>query len=167
MKQCISQDNTLNFWTINTQHCVINMVFGSHTQDTRPLFFSSWKKYLQKQPLTALEQQLVEVMLDHPEYHPYLEESTRVAVFLSGLGGIEHDNLFLHMGLHLALRDQVTLNRPAGIAGIYHTLLEQYSGSHHVEHLMMEALAACLWESNRTQRMPDDIAYLQACKELI
>ncbi len=143
------------------------MVFGSSPQDTRPLFFSSWKKYLQKHPLTPLEQQLVAVMLDHPEYHAYLEQSASAVAFSSGLGGIEHDNPFLHMGLHLALRDQVTLNRPTGIASIYNTLLEQHPSSHHVEHIMIEALAACLWESNRSQRIPDDVAYLNACKELI
>lgn len=143
------------------------MVFGSSPQDTRPLFFLSWKKYQQKQPLTALEQQLVAVMLDHPEYHAYFDGSASAVAFASGLGGIEHDNPFLHMGLHLALRDQVSLDRPAGIASIYHTLLLQQPGAHQVEHLMMEVLAACLWESNRSQRIPDDTAYLNACKELI
>lgn len=145
----------------------MNMVFGSSTQDTRALFFSSWEKFHQKHPLTALEQQLVAVVFDHPEYHAYLEQSASAVAFANGLGGIEHDNPFLHMGLHLALRDQVTLDRPKGIASVYHALLEQHPTPHHVEHLMMEALAACLWESNRLQRMPDDVAYLNACKELI
>ena len=143
------------------------MVFGSSTQDTRPLFFSCWKKYKQKHPLSALERQLVAVMRDHPEYHAFLEQSSSVVVFAKGLGGIEHDHPFLHMGLHLALREQVILNRPTGIASIYHTLIEQHPDPHHAEHLMMEALAACLWESNRSQRIPDDAAYLNACKELI
>ena len=143
------------------------MVFGSSPQDTRPLFFSSWKKYLQKHPLTQLEQQLVAVMLDHAEYHAYLEQSASAVALSRGIGGIEHDNPFLHMGLHLALRDQVNLNRPTGIVSIYNALLGQHPSPHHVEHLMMEALAACLWESNRSQRTPDDVAYLNACKELI
>ena len=143
------------------------MIYGSRTQDTRPLFFLSWKKFQQKQPLTALEQQLAAVILDHPEYHAYLEHSASAAGFANGLGGIEHGNPFLHMGLHLALRDQVALDRPTGIANIYHALLKQHPTAHHVEHLMMEALAVCLWEANRTQRAPDDVAYLNACKELI
>lgn len=142
------------------------MVFGNTPQDTRAMFFSSWRKYQQKQSLTALEQQLVRVMLDHPEYLPLYEQASQTS-FSEGEGGIEHDNPFLHLGLHLTIRDQVTLDRPMGIAAVYNQLRQQHTNTHSVEHLMMEPLAYCLWESRRNNCPPDDIRYLQACKELI
>ena len=136
------------------------MVFGQSTQDTRPLFFSSWQKYKKNLPLTALEQQIVNAILDHPDYQPLFEQSMH--------GGEQRpENPFLHLGLHLAIRDQVALNKPSGIAAIYNTLYRQHNDHHHVEHLMIEPLAACLWASQREKRLPDDTAYLMACKELI
>lgn len=143
------------------------MFYGNGPQDTRSLFFSSWNKYIQKQPLTPLEQQLVALIIDHPEYHHFFEQTGSALAFAPGLGGIEHDNPFLHLGLHLTVRDQIQLNRPTGIATVYQTLLTQHPLPHHVEHLMMEPLAACLWEANQAQRPPNDAAYLNACQELI
>jgi hypothetical protein len=142
------------------------MVFGNTPKDTRSMFFSSWKKHQQKQTLTALEQQLVRVMLDHPEYTPLYEQSSQTT-FPPGEGGIEHDNPFLHLGLHLTIRDQIKLNRPVGILTVFNRLQLQHPNTHYVEHLMMEPLAHCLWESQRNHCPPDDIRYLQACKELI
>ena len=136
------------------------MVFGSTTQDTRPLFFSSWQKYKKNQPLTQLEQQIVDVIIDHPDYQPLFEQSVNALEQ-------QRENPFLHLGLHLAIRDQIALNKPIGIAAIYQTLYQQHQNAHHVEHLMMEPLAACLWASQREKRLPDDITYLKACKELI
>ncbi len=155
------------------------MFFGNSTHDTRPFFFMSWQKYKQNQLLTPLETQLVKVMLEHPEYHSLFDLQMNKAVVeqqplpLPTVGGqvsmqeIEQENPFLHLGLHLAIRDQVDLDRPNGIAAIYQSLLSKYTDAHHVEHVLMEPLAKCLWEANRLQQMPDDVAYLLACKELI
>ena len=136
------------------------MVFGSTTQDTRPLFFSSWQKYKKNQILTPLEQQIVNVIIDHPDYHPFFEQSATAPEQ-------RRQNPFLHLGLHLAVRDQIALNKPTGVAAIYNTLYQQHHDAHRVEHLMMEPLEACLWASQRRQCLPDDAAYLDACEELI
>lgn len=135
------------------------MVFGNNPQDTRPLFFSSWRKYKKNQPLTPLEQQIVNVILDHPDYQSFFEQSPTAPEQ-------RRDNPFLHLGLHLAVRDQIALDKPAGIADIYNTLYTQYQNTHRVEHLMMEPLEACLWKAQRNQCLPDDAAYMDACEEL-
>lgn len=72
-------------------------------------------------------------------------------------------NPFLHMGLHLAIRDQVSTDRPSGIAGIYQQLLNKYADNLAVEHLLMESLAECLWQAQRNQSMIDETSYLNAC----
>lgn len=142
------------------------MFYGDTVQDTRKLFFESWKKYRQNKPLLALEQQLVDVIMMHPEYQPMLEvETTKpTQAYFPELG---QSNPFLHMGLHLAIRDQVATNRPEGIASIYQRLVKKYSDLATVEHLIMERLGECLWLAQRNQCMPDEIAYLSACQQIL
>lgn len=142
------------------------MFYGDNVQDTRALFFSSWQKYRMKQPLTPLEQQLVDVMVLHPEYHALLEakESSIDKNFFPELG---ETNPFLHMGFHLAIRDQIRTDRPEGIASVYQQLVKKYSDALVVEHMLMEPLAECLWQAQRNQILPDEAAFLHACRRLI
>lgn len=142
------------------------MFYGDHVQDTRKLFFSSWHKYRQKQLLLPLEQQIVDVILMHPEYHALLEavEPSYEQAYFPELG---QTNPFLHMGFHLAIRDQIATDRPAGIANIYQQLLKKYADTMTVEHLLMDHLAECLWKAQRNHCLPDEEAYLQACRQLM
>ncbi|MFA5960513.1 MAG: DUF1841 family protein [Tatlockia sp.] len=142
------------------------MFYGDTVQDTRKVFFTSWLKYRQKLPLEPLEEQLVHVILDHPEYHAMLEIDPSQAdrTFFPELG---QTNPFLHMGLHLALREQIATNRPVGIAALYQNLVTQYADSLHVEHLMIDHLAECLWQAQHAQTMPNETAYLAALTGLL
>ena len=138
------------------------MLFGQTPHETRALFFISWKKYKHHQPLEALERQLVDVICMHPEYHVLLEQDSNDWME-NGIPSVNGTNPFLHMGLHLAIREQVALNRPYGITEIYQTLLQKHQDPCNVEHLLMEPLAACLWHSQQHQIPPDEITYLQEC----
>lgn len=139
------------------------MFYNETVQDTRQLFFKSWEKYSLKTPLTPLEAQLVDVIKIHPEYHNILKAQNVSATFFAEQG---QSNPFLHMGLHLSIRDQIATDRPKGIALVYSRLLKKHSDVHVVEHLMMEPLAECLWNAQRNQAAPDEIAYLRACRSL-
>ena len=141
------------------------MFYGDTVNDTRRLFFSSWHTYRQNQPLTPLEQQKEEVILVHPEYHALLDtnpESSDQAYFPE----LGQTNPFLHMGLHLAIRDQVSTNRPVGIVDEYNRLLKKYNDPLIVEHMLMDPLVECLWQAQRQQSLPDDAAYLHALTNL-
>ena len=142
------------------------MFYGDSVQDTRALFFSSWQKYRLKQPLMPLEQQLVDVMVSHPEYHALLEakESAIDKNYFPELG---QTNPFLHMGFHLAIRDQIRTDRPKGIATVYQQLVRKYTDVLVVEHMLMEPLAECLWQAQRNHSLPNETAFLQACRQLI
>ena len=138
------------------------MFYGDSVQDTRQLFFSSWQKHRQKQALLPLEQQILDVMLDHPEYHDLFDAGNpeEASAYFAALG---QTNPFLHMGLHLTLRDQVSTNRPVGITHVYTQLIKKQASPLHVEHLLMEPLAEALWQAQRHQTLPDEKAYLEAC----
>jgi hypothetical protein len=133
--------------------------------DTRQMFFSSWEKYTQNKPLLPLEQEIVQVILDHPEYHTVLDHQKQYQqqVYFPELG---ETNPFLHMGLHLAIREQVATNRPQGINKLYKKLIQKYKDSLTVEHLMMEQLAECLWLSQKNNAQPDELSYLTQLENL-
>lgn len=141
------------------------MFYGSTANDTRKIFFLSWEKYQQKSPLTTLEKQLVDVIIEHPEYHKLFDANKQCAepeqILVS-----DNDNPFLHLGLHLAIRDQIATNRPHGINEIYQRLIAKYNNWHVVEHLIMEPLAECIWQAQRSQTPPDEVWYLKTCEAL-
>ena len=142
------------------------MLFTQDRTRTRQLFRSAWQKFINEQTLEPLEKQIVDLLKDHPEYHPLLTQSDEL---------LDHDftaedgseNPFLHLSLHLALREQVGTDRPAGIASITRSLLLKHGDGHTVEHLMIERLGLFLWEAQRQSRAPDEQAYLQSLRELL
>ena len=142
------------------------MFYENQTNHTRPIFFDSWSKYNQKKPLSALEQQIVAVILDHPEYHVFFNQKPEHLdhQYFPELG---ETNPFLHLGLHLAIREQVATNRPAGIKDVFQKICEIKKTSIEAEHAMMECLAESLWQAQRDGIMPDETKYLQLCKLLI
>ena len=142
------------------------MFYGDSTQDTRQLFFSSWRKHRQSLLLSPLEQQIVDVITDHPEYHSLLEAviPQQDQAYFPELG---QTNPFLHMGLHLAIRDQIATDRPVGMAAINKKLLKKYASSITVEHMLIEPLAECLWQAQRNQGQVDEMGYLAACQRLL
>lgn len=136
-------------------------MFYRNVHDTRQMFYQTWHKHLLNQPLNALEQQLVQVIMEHPEYHPILTANPLEFTINEG-----ETNPFLHMGLHLALREQLATNRPAIIQSIYQQLLKQYNDVAQVEHRMMEPLVQWLWIAQQTA-LPDESHYIHALKELL
>lgn len=141
------------------------MFYGDKVQDTRQFFFQSWQKYLDKQELTSLEQQIVAVIIEHPEYHQIFA-SPLASLDKSYFPEMGESNPFFHLGLHLALRDQIHLDRPQGIKEIYQSLQVKYQDNTEVEHLMMECLAECLWLASQKQAFPDEAGYLLALEKL-
>jgi len=142
------------------------MFYGQTPAQTRQFFFISWAKYNKKEPLTPLEQQLTAVILEHPEYH-HLLNNPETNIEQNYSPELLKTNPFLHMGLHLAIREQVSTNRPPGIQGIFNRLAQQTRDTLSVEHEMMTCLAECLWHAQRHQSMPDETAYLKTCQQLL
>lgn len=138
---------------------------GQSREQMRRMYLEAWRKFSAQQPLEPLEAQLAAVIAEHPEYIARLEsgESALSAEF-SPEGGQE--NPFLHMGLHLAIREQVATNRPAGIAAIHQKLSKRLGGAHAAEHAMLEPLAETIWDAQRQGRVPDEQAYLERLKKL-
>ncbi len=142
------------------------MLFTQDRTRTRQMFRSTWQKHLRGESLEPLEKQIATLLEEHPEYHSLLLGSEDVVDhdFTAEDG---HENPFLHLSLHLALREQVGTDRPAGIASITRSLLLKHGDGHKVEHLMIERLGLFLWEAQRQSRAPDEQAYLASLRELL
>jgi hypothetical protein len=138
-------------------------MFGNDRDSMRRYYLQCWQKFQQKQPLDALEQQVASVIAEHPEYHALLEHHDKVLQRDYIPEGGE-TNPFLHMGLHLGIREQVATNRPAGIAELYRQLVIKY-GNNDAEHRMMDCLAESIWLAQRNQTAPDEAAYLECLKK--
>jgi hypothetical protein len=135
------------------------MFFDKTRDDLRRDWLTAWQRHAQQLPLTPLEAQLVDLIGAHPEYHAWLERGDEVLQQeFSPEGG--QINPFLHLSMHMALREQVSTDRPFGIRAI-HARLAARSDAHAAEHQMMEALGRALWEAQRANRMPDEHLYLE------
>ena len=66
------------------------------------------------------------------------------------------------MGLHIAVEEQITTNRPSGVIDIYQALRKRFHDSHMVKHQMMDCLAEALWQAQRDGCEPSEDGYL-AC----
>lgn len=140
------------------------MMFGNASRDElRRRYVNAWQRRREGLPLEPVDAQIADVIALHPEYHALLESEDALAQDFSVERGAV--NPFLHMGLHLGLREQLATNRPAGIAAV-HRQLAQRHGTHEAEHRMVDALAETLWEAQRAARAPDEQAYLERLRRL-
>jgi len=138
---------------------------GQSRDDLRRMYLEAWRKFSARQPLEPLEAQLAAVIAEHPEYIPFLESGdSALGADFTPEGG--QGNPFLHLGLHLAIREQVATDRPKGIAAIHRKLTARLGDAHAAEHAMLEPLAETIWEGQRSGILPDEQRYLERLKTL-
>ena len=127
------------------------------------MYVEAWQKLQAGQVMSPLEAQIAAVVGEHPEYQSVLLSNALESDFTPEGG---KSNPFLHMGLHLAIRDQVATDRPAGIAAIHRKLTQRSADPHRAEHRMIDCLAESLWESQRNNQPPDELKYLERLRRL-
>lgn len=131
----------------------------ANRDEIRRAYTDAWAKAQRGEALSTAERRIAEVIAEHPEYQAVVEsgEAALEAEFAPEAG---HTNPYLHMGLHIAIREQVAIDRPPGVRGIFERIAARL-GTHKAEHAMSECLAETLWEAQRENRAPDDALYLR------
>jgi hypothetical protein len=139
------------------------MIFGEDRNELRKMYSDAWKKRCDKTPMTPLEVQIADVVDIHPEYQDDVAGAELDKDYTPDGG---QTNPFLHMGLHLGIREQVATNRPPGIQNVYSTLTSRCGDAHDAEHQMIDCLAETLWEAQSQNTAPDEQKYLQRLHRL-
>ncbi len=139
------------------------MIFGQDREELRKMYADAWQKRCDSLPMSPLEVQIADVVALHPEYHDAVTAPDLDQEYTPERG---ETNPFLHMGLHLGLREQVATNRPAGIAGIHSELARRLGDLHAAEHRMIDCLAETLWEAQSQNSAPDEQKYLERLRRL-
>lgn len=138
-------------------------MYTTDRAELREFFFRAWRKHRTGQPLEGVEQLIVNVALRHPEYHGALEAPERQADrdYLPALG---EPNPFMHMSLHIAVAEQLTIDQPPGVRECFQQLRARLLDPHLAEHAMMECLSETLWQAQQSGRPLDQEAYLDCAR---
>lgn len=135
-------------------------MFSPTREEVRRFFCDAWAKYRSDQPLQGLEAVALEVILAHPEYQRLLEDpqESLTAEYAPEGGAL---NPFLHLSLHLAIEEQLSIDQPRGLRARYDALAARLGSEHEAKHVVLECLGETVWTAQRSGRPPDEAAYLE------
>lgn len=135
-------------------------MFNPSREEVRRFFFDVWQRYRDATPLSGIQAAALEVVLKHPEYHALLEQPDR---YVERDYPAEHGetNPFLHMSMHLALSEQLSIDQPTGLGTQYRRLLDKFGERHEAEHAVIDCLAEMIWHAQRANAAPEAAIYLE------
>ena len=137
-------------------------MFNPSREQVRLFFCDAWKKHLERLPLVGAEVTAADLAARHPEYHALLTDAK---------GALEKEwtpeggqmNPFLHLSLHLAIHEQVSIDQPPGIRAAFDSLRARME-PHDAEHVLLECLAETIWKAQREGTAMDALAYVDAVR---
>jgi len=138
-------------------------MFNPSQNDVRRFFCDAWRKHSHALPLTPIEAQAADWIIEHPEYHVDLADvdAALAAVFDVEAG---RTNPFLHLSMHLSITEQVGIDQPRGIKQAFELLRHRLGSAHDAQHEVMECLGEMIWASQRSGLPPDGQAYLDCVR---
>ena len=138
-------------------------MFNPTRDQARAFLFDVWEKHAAGAALTALEQMALAVILEHREYHGVLGERERYLVHDWKPEGGE-TNPFLHLQMHLAIEEQLSIDQPPGIRAAVDALARRHDSMHDARHDVMDCLAEMIWNAQRHGAAFDNEAYLSCIR---
>ncbi len=135
-------------------------MFNPSREQVRQFFCESWRKFRQRDILQGAEATAADLIAEHPEYHALLENPD-VSVTQEFTPENGQMNPFLHLSLHLAIAEQISIDQPPGIHAAYWTLRQRLE-VHDAEHALIECLGEALWYAQRQGGEIDQQAYIEA-----
>ena len=136
------------------------MLFNPSRDQVRQFFCDAWQKHLKQSIIEGAEATAIDIMLRHPEYH---------ALLASGEDAITRDwtpeggemNPFLHLSLHLAVAEQISINQPPGIRAAWQKLAAKRD-PHAAEHVILECLGETIFRAQQMGGGMDAAAYVES-----
>ncbi len=137
-------------------------MFDPTRDQVRQFFIDAWRKRCGGEVLTPLETIAADLVGEHPEYHALLEDPDAVArEFAPEDGGV---NPFLHLSLHLAIEEQLSIDQPPGIKAAFARCQLRRGNRHDALHDVLDCLGETIFNAQRNRSAPDGAAYLQCIR---
>jgi len=133
-------------------------MFDPSRDEVRLFFTETWRKQRAGDILTPLESIAADWIVEHPEYHEALAAPDATSLDYAPEQG--KTNPFLHLSMHLAISEQLSIDQPRGIRAAHERLAARLDSTHDAQHAIMECLGEVIWESQRNNTPPDSDAYL-------
>lgn len=141
-------------------------MIASDRSQIRSFFREAWQKHRAGTLVSPVEAIVIDVVAAHPEYHALLEDLhtdlSRACFTESGA-----ENPFLHMGLHVALREQLGADRPKALRPVYQQLVTRLGNAHDAEHQVIECIANFLAQAQRSGAPLSDHQYIDCLHRLL
>ncbi|QID18138.1 DUF1841 family protein [Nitrogeniibacter mangrovi] len=138
-------------------------MFDPSRDQARQFFLDAWQKHRDGSVLTPMESLFVGIAELHPEYHPFLEDPDAIDRDFSPDDG--QINPFLHLSLHLAVEEQLSIDQPPGLKAAFAQLQLRLGNRHDALHEVLECLGETIWRAQRDRQPPDGAAYVQAVRK--
>lgn len=137
-------------------------MFNPTREQVRRFFCDAWKKHVERMPLVGAEVTAADIAARHPEYHGLLTDAdAALDKDWNPEGG--QMNPFLHLSLHLAIHEQLSIDQPPGIRAAFDQLRRRMD-SHDAEHVLVECLGETIWKAQRAGAPMDALAYVEAIR---
>ena len=133
-------------------------MFNPSREQVRSFFIEAWQKRQKNGVLTPLETMAADLIAMHPEYEQDLQNPEALSENYSVEQG--RTNPFLHLSMHLAIAEQISIDHPPGIRAAFAKLAARH-GEHDAIHEIMECLGQVVWESQRLGTELDNDAYVE------
>ncbi len=140
-------------------------MFNPSRAQVRHFFCELWHKHQTKALLSPQESIALRWMLEHPEYTADWEDPEAQQRDYPPEAG--QTNPFLHLSMHLAIEEQLSVDQPPGIRALYQQLRQRTETPHQAAHIVMECLGEVLWQAQRDGNTPDNEAYLECLRRQI
>ncbi len=137
-------------------------MFNPSRDQARQFLIDAWRKRVAKLPGTALETLAADLIEMHPEYHELLSAPDALTREWTPEDGAM--NPFLHLSLHLAIEEQISIDQPPGIRTLFETRRSRYGNAHDAQHTLLECLGETLWRAQRDRTPLDGAAYLDCIR---
>lgn len=119
------------------------------TRDQARLFYiDAWQKHRNQTVLTPAETIAVQWIAQHPEFHDVLEDREK-ALSADYSPDAGQTNPFLHLSMHMAVSEQLSIDQPPGIRAAFTQLCRRSDDEHAAAHQVFECLAEQIWQQQR------------------
>ncbi|MEO6985401.1 MAG: DUF1841 family protein [Paralcaligenes sp.] len=137
-------------------------MFNPSREQVRQFFTEAWRKHRHAELISPLEAMAIDVIVQHPEYYGDLENENAAQADYTVEQG--KTNPFLHLSMHLAIAEQLSIDQPPGIKAAWQQL-QASRDAHEATHEIMESLGQVVWEAQRLGTPFNSETYLELIRQ--